>query len=78
MNGLLHTSPLPVYGHGFKEFSVTIPAWAVERWQRQMVTPYAKLSKAEKNSDRLEADKMIVIALAGLAKKTHYEGTDHD
>jgi len=40
---------------------VVIPYWAVERWRRQMTTPYADLSEEEKNSDREEADKMLAI-----------------
>lgn len=39
----------------------TMPAWAVERWQRQMSTPYADLPEEEKASDRAEADKMLAI-----------------
>lgn len=38
-----------------------MPGWAVERWQRQMNTPYAELSESEKESDRQEADKMLEI-----------------
>lgn len=30
----------------------TMPAWAVERWSRQMKTPYQDLSDKEKQSDR--------------------------
>lgn len=41
--------------------SWTMPAWAVERWTRQMNTPYAELPEQEKNSDREEADKMLAI-----------------
>lgn len=41
--------------------SVTIPLWAVQRWQRQMNTPYADLPESEKASDLTEADKMIAI-----------------
>ena len=37
----------------------TIPAWAVERWERQTETPYAELSAKEQDSDRKEADKFI-------------------
>jgi len=33
----------------------TIPAWAVERWRRQMITSYAELPENEKESDRVEA-----------------------
>lgn len=38
-----------------------LPAWAVERWQRQLKTPYADLPEAEKRSDRVEAAKMLAI-----------------
>jgi hypothetical protein len=31
------------------------------RWRRQMATPYADLSDAEKNSDRAEADRFIAL-----------------
>lgn len=41
--------------------TVTIPAWAVERWKRQITTPYADLPENEKESDRLEADKILAI-----------------
>lgn len=41
--------------------TVTIPAWAVSRWQRQMNTPYAALPANEKESDGMEADRMISI-----------------
>lgn len=41
--------------------SVTIPVWAVERWKRQLNTPYADLPENEKQLDRNEADKMIRI-----------------
>lgn len=39
--------------------SWTAPAELVERWQRQMNTPYSELSEAEKASDRLEADRIL-------------------
>jgi len=41
--------------------TVVIPAWAVERWERQMNTPYKDLSEVEKNSDRKEADRFIKL-----------------
>lgn len=39
----------------------TIPSALVDRWQRQMMTPYADLPEHEKPSDRAEADKMIAV-----------------
>lgn len=41
--------------------TVVIPKWAVDRWLRQMKTPYANLTEDEKKSDRKEADKIISI-----------------
>lgn len=41
--------------------TVTIPAWAVERWTRQMNTAYIDLSAKEQASDLDEADKMLAI-----------------
>lgn len=43
--------------------TVTIPAWAVERWQRQMSTPYSQLPESERESDRRQADKVLAIVL---------------
>jgi len=45
--------------------TVTIPAWAVERWKRQLNTPYAELPESEKESDRKEADVMLQIFHGG-------------
>lgn len=41
-----------------------VPQWAVERWTRQMNTPYDELPENEKTSDREEADKMLAIMCA--------------
>lgn len=41
--------------------SCTIPAWAVERWKRQIQTDYKDLSEKEKESDRIEARKYLNI-----------------
>ena len=41
--------------------SVTIPKWAVDRWQRQMNTPYDSLLDSEKLSDLGEADEILAV-----------------
>jgi hypothetical protein len=56
-----------LFEHGqFNEYNGTfiINADKVDRWYRQMDTPYVALSEAEKESDRDEADKMIAIVEA--------------
>jgi hypothetical protein len=47
---------------------VVIPAWANERWHRQVATRYADLSEEEKDSDRSEADKFLAVFNAELAE----------
>jgi hypothetical protein len=39
----------------------TIPKEYVERWKRQIQTPYENLSEVEKESDRIEAKKFIKL-----------------
>src|SRR5216683_239552 len=41
--------------------SYVIPKELVERWQRQVETPYAQLSEKEKESDREEARHILPI-----------------
>ena len=43
-----------------------IPRKDVEHWQRQIGLPYARLRDDEKNSDRKEADRIIVVLAASL------------
>lgn len=40
---------------------LVIPPEYVERWRRQMITPYEQLSEEEQESDRKEADKFLNI-----------------
>lgn len=48
-----------------------IPSELVERWQRQIETPYSQLTEKERESDREQADK-ILLAFA----KTCTSGAD--
>lgn len=45
----------------------------VERWKRQMNTPYSELPENEKESDRQEADKMLAILKAEKCDSTYQE-----
>lgn len=45
--------------------TAVIPAWAVDRWQRQMAAPYDSLPPSEQESDRAEADKILAICGKG-------------
>ncbi len=52
----------------------------VQRWKRQMRTPYDELSEKEKDSDRQQADKVLALlnecfAEAGRINEPVYEGT---
>ena len=52
-----------------KNNELVIPRWAAERWTRQSETPYCELSEKEKDSDRAEADKFLVIIEQTLKEK---------
>lgn len=69
----------PLVGH---ERDLIIPAWAVERWTRQMCTAYTDLPENEKESDRAEADRMLAImavASGGAADgETKHNATNTD
>ena len=52
--------------------SFTIDKASVQRWCRQMDTPYNSLSEDEKNSDRIEAEKYLEILFAsGVCFEKH-------
>lgn len=44
-----------------KDGTMTIPAWAVNRWTRQADTNYSDLPEEEKESDLKEADGILKI-----------------
>jgi hypothetical protein len=52
-----------LFSHSTKntDGSVTIPKEFVDRWKRQMKTPYNKLSKEEQESDKIEARKILTV-----------------
>ena len=60
MRYLFYTS-IPLDDGGVK-----ITAENFQRWQRQAVTPYSELSEKEKDSDREQADKVLMV-LGGKA-----------
>lgn len=43
----------------------TMPRWAVDRWTKQMSTQYKNLSNSEMGSDRIEADKFLLLFKKG-------------
>lgn len=57
--------------------SVLIPAALVERWQRQVATPYTQLSEREKQSDREQVAHILPIIHAyAQAFDQSKEGTE--
>jgi hypothetical protein len=41
--------------------TLIVPKWAVDRWKRQMNTSYIDMPESEKDSDLIEADRMLKI-----------------
>jgi hypothetical protein len=48
--------------------SLVIPADLVERWQKQMATPYAELSAKERESDRDQVRKYLPLIIETLSR----------
>jgi len=48
--------------------SLLIPAALVEKWDRQIVTPYSELTEIEKESDRDQVRKYIPLITDAIAK----------
>ena len=44
-----------------QKVAITIPKELVDRWKRQLSTSYEELPEHEKESDRVEAKKIITI-----------------
>lgn len=51
------------FGTMNEDGTFTMQADKVERWQRQMNTPYDQLTDQERNSDRMESD--MIMRLIG-------------
>ena len=56
--------------------TLLIPEDSVERWKRQMNTPYSELPEEERESDRVEARKVIELIRSALAGDTVAVGKD--
>lgn len=59
----LFSKCLPETVHETETGDLVIPRLFVERWKRQMTTPYAWLSEEEKESDRKEARIIVELFL---------------
>ncbi|NEK15066.1 hypothetical protein [Rhizobium leguminosarum] len=50
--------------------SLLIPADLVARWEKQIGTPFDQLSNKEKNSDREQVQKYLLVLKAALRNST--------
>lgn len=48
--------------------SLILPAELVERWERQIATPYAELTEAERESDREQVRRYLPALTAALTR----------
>ena len=58
---ILDNTTTPCAAHTRHRSARVYACKAIERWLRQIDTPYAELSEAEKASDRAWADKVIEV-----------------
>lgn len=54
--------------------SITIPKWAVDRWNTQSITKYSDLSEKEKESDRKEVRNIFKIFIEFLMSNEFADG----
>lgn len=45
---------------------LALPSETIDRWEREISTPYANLSEAEKDLDRKEVDKILPTIIAAI------------
>lgn len=50
---------------------IEIPSSLVNRWKRQMNTTYIELPEDEKESDRVEADKVLHVIQSNSSSNSH-------
>ena len=61
----LHSKCVPQGDDG----TLLIPADLVKKWEKQMATPYSKLTEEEKESDREQVRKYLPLVIDALSKK---------
>lgn len=61
-----------MHGKGARQTdgSMLFPAELVDRWERQMATPYWELSEKEKESDREQVRKYLPLIVDALTSAT--------
>lgn len=61
-----------LHGKGARQAdgSLLLPAELVERWERQIATPYEQLSDIEKESDREQVRRYLPLILKAIKSRT--------